>query len=114
MRLPNFNNLAKETPRLRKLKKVSDMKLLKKENIIPSPAKVLGAYDSSSQNFRSDFNYCSETPSKESVMAKDFDFDRIVDRRGSGCMKWDERPEALPLWVADMDFQTAPCVVEAL
>lgn len=47
-------------------------------------------------------------------MAKDFDFDRIVDRRGSGCMKWDERPEALPLWVADMDFQTAPCVVEAL
>ena len=47
-------------------------------------------------------------------MAEDFDFDKIVDRRGSGCMKWDEHPDALPLWVADMDFRTAPCVIEAL
>ncbi len=41
-------------------------------------------------------------------------FDKEVDRRGSGSMKWDERPETLPLWVADMDFRTAPCVIEAL
>ncbi|MDE7336417.1 MAG: pyridoxal phosphate-dependent aminotransferase [Muribaculaceae bacterium] len=41
-------------------------------------------------------------------------FDLAPDRRGSGSMKWDERPDALPLWVADMDFQTAPCVINAL
>ncbi|MBD5329281.1 MAG: pyridoxal phosphate-dependent aminotransferase [Bacteroides sp.] len=43
-------------------------------------------------------------------------FDDVPDRRGSGCMKWDEAPdsETLPLWVADMDFRTAPCVIRAL
>lgn len=41
-------------------------------------------------------------------------FDCAPDRRGSGSMKWDECPDALPLWVADMDFRTAPCVIDAL
>ncbi len=38
------------------------------------------------------------------------------DRRGSGSYKWDSIPEPdmIPLWVADMDFKTAPCVIEAL
>ncbi|MCM1405758.1 MAG: aminotransferase class I/II-fold pyridoxal phosphate-dependent enzyme, partial [[Clostridium] fimetarium] len=45
-----------------------------------------------------------------------FDFDAPVDRRGSGSYKWDSDsdPEVIPLWVADMDFRTAPCVIEAL
>ncbi|MCM1021975.1 MAG: pyridoxal phosphate-dependent aminotransferase [Muribaculum sp.] len=45
-----------------------------------------------------------------------YNFDKIVDRRGSGSYKWDSTKdsEMIPLWVADMDFQTAPCVVEAL
>lgn len=42
------------------------------------------------------------------------EFDLPIDRRNSGSMKWDENPEVLPLWVADMDFKTAPCVIEAL
>lgn len=48
-------------------------------------------------------------------MAK-FDFDEIVDRRGSGSEKWDggTADEVLPMWVADMDFRTAPPVIEAL
>ena len=41
-------------------------------------------------------------------------FDRGVERRGSGSYKWDSDPEALPLWVADMDFATAPAVIDAL
>lgn len=41
-------------------------------------------------------------------------FDSIIDRRGTGSYKWDSRPGTLPLWVADMDFPTAPCVIEAL
>ena len=41
-------------------------------------------------------------------------FDEITDRRGSGSYKWDSRADTLPLWVADMDFKTAPCVIEAL
>ena len=41
-------------------------------------------------------------------------FDQIVDRRGTGCMKWDVKENELPMWVADMDFQTAPEVTEAI
>ena len=43
-------------------------------------------------------------------------FDNVPERRGSGCMKWDEAPapDILPLWVADMDFRTAPCIIHAL
>lgn len=45
-----------------------------------------------------------------------YDFDQIVPRRGTASVKWDEEPAAdiLPMWVADMDFRTAPPVVEAL
>lgn len=45
-----------------------------------------------------------------------FDFDEIIARRGSGSYKWDtsESGDVLPMWVADMDFMTAPCVIEAL
>ncbi len=50
------------------------------------------------------------------MVAPEFDFDTPVNRRGSGSYKWDSAPdpEVIPLWVADMDFRTAPCVVEAL
>lgn len=45
-----------------------------------------------------------------------YDFDRIIPRRNSGSYKWDtpSDPQALPLWVADMDFATAPEIIEAL
>lgn len=44
-----------------------------------------------------------------------YDFDRIVNRRGTLSYKWDDTEEGvLPMWVADMDFQTAPCIIEAL
>ena len=41
-------------------------------------------------------------------------FDELVDRRNSGSIKWDVGENELPMWVADMDFKTAPCVIEAL
>ncbi|EAR09703.1 MalY/PatB family protein [Reinekea blandensis] len=45
-----------------------------------------------------------------------FDFETPIDRRGSGSYKWDsvEGEGALPMWVADMDFKTAPAVITAL
>ena len=50
-----------------------------------------------------------------------YDFDRITPRRGSGAYKWDTRPpfetdmdRVIPLWVADMDFPAAPCILDAL
>ncbi|MBD5219592.1 MAG: pyridoxal phosphate-dependent aminotransferase [Bacteroidales bacterium] len=44
-----------------------------------------------------------------------FDFDHAPDRRGTGSYKWDSYPEGvIPMWVADMDFRTAPAIVEAL
>ncbi len=43
------------------------------------------------------------------------DFDKIIPRRNSGSYKWDSIPEqALPLWVADMDFEVAPAIKQAL
>lgn len=45
----------------------------------------------------------------------DFNFDHIVDRRHTNSYKWDTTPEGVtPMWVADMDFRTAPCIIEAL
>ena len=41
-------------------------------------------------------------------------FDEIIDRRHTGSYKWDVDEGELPMWVADMDFKTAPCVIEAL
>lgn len=45
-----------------------------------------------------------------------FDFDRIINRSGTGSLKWDRYAgrDVLPLWVADMDFPAPPVVVAAL
>ncbi|MDR2131673.1 MAG: PatB family C-S lyase [Odoribacteraceae bacterium] len=53
-------------------------------------------------------------------MQEQFDFDKIVDRRGSNALKHDALEARygdaglIPLWVADMDFETPPFIVEAL
>lgn len=46
----------------------------------------------------------------------EYDFSRPTDRRGTDSYKWDSAPEAdiIPLWVADMDFETFPAITEAL
>lgn len=45
-----------------------------------------------------------------------FDFDQIVERQGTGSVKWDcmANSSILPMWVADMDFRTAEPIVNAL
>ena len=49
-----------------------------------------------------------------------YDFDKVVDRKGSGAIKTDAlkdkfgRADLIPLWVADMDFETPGFIVEAL
>jgi cystathionine beta-lyase len=44
-----------------------------------------------------------------------YNFDTVIDRRSSNSIKWTKFPEdVLPLWVADMDFQAPPAVLEAL
>lgn len=45
-----------------------------------------------------------------------FNFDSPISRRHTNSVKWDScsNEEVLPLWVADMDFATAPCVQEAI
>lgn len=53
-------------------------------------------------------------------MNKLFDFDKIVDRRGTGALKFDVLKERygsddlLPMWVADMEFETPHFIVDAL
>lgn len=46
----------------------------------------------------------------------EYDFSIPTDRRDTDSYKWDSAPEAdiIPLWVADMDFETFPCITEAL
>ncbi|WP_195600532.1 MalY/PatB family protein [Longibaculum muris] len=43
-----------------------------------------------------------------------YDFSKLTNRFDSYSMKWDVAPQVLPMWVADMDFETAPEIVEAL
>jgi hypothetical protein len=51
-----------------------------------------------------------------------FDFDRVIERGGTHASKWDniarlsgiESPDAIPMWVADMDFSAPPGVTSAL
>ena len=43
-----------------------------------------------------------------------YNFDKPTNRRGTGSYKWDVKENELPMWVADMDFETVPEVVEAL
>lgn len=43
-----------------------------------------------------------------------FDFDTAPDRRHTNSLKWDVADGELPMWVADMDFPTAPAVREAI
>lgn len=53
-------------------------------------------------------------------MANKYDFDEIIERRGSGALKTDAlqerygRPDLQALWVADMDFATPPFIIDAL
>ena len=41
-------------------------------------------------------------------------FDTIIPRRNTGSIKWDRRPELDPFWVADMDFTSPQCVLDAV
>ena len=43
-----------------------------------------------------------------------YDFDSITDRRSTYASKWDIGENELPMWIADMDFQLAPEIREAL
>ncbi len=45
---------------------------------------------------------------------KKYDFETTVDRRGTNSLKWDVADGELPMWVADMDFRTAPEITEAI
>lgn len=51
---------------------------------------------------------------------KHYDFDRIIDRKGSGAIKCDAlgkffgKDDLIPMWVADMDFETPAFITEAL
>lgn len=43
-----------------------------------------------------------------------YDFDKQINRRNTNSYKWDVADNELPLWVADMDFVTAPAIVDAV
>ena len=49
-----------------------------------------------------------------------YDFDKIIDRTGTSCAKWNSTEELfgekglLPMWVANMDFQSPPAMIDAL
>ena len=51
---------------------------------------------------------------------KTYDFDQIIERRGTDCFKWDApakeygRDDLTPMWVADMDFRSPDFVMDAI
>ncbi|MFN0128977.1 MAG: MalY/PatB family protein [Verrucomicrobiales bacterium] len=53
---------------------------------------------------------------KQLWAAMAFDFDTVIERRGTGSLKWQryEGRDVFPLWVADMDFAAPPVVIEAI
>ena len=60
-------------------------------------------------------------PERNKRMAeRNLDFDKVIKRQGTGCLKydfakqWGMPEDILPLWVADMDFETSSYVVDAL
>ena len=48
-----------------------------------------------------------------------YNFDEVIDRKGTRCAKYDERikkfgtEDLIPLWIADMDFKTAQPIIDA-
>jgi len=49
------------------------------------------------------------------VAKTEFDFDEVIDRRNTAAVKWDKYGrDVIPMWVADMDFRSAPAIIEAL
>lgn len=53
---------------------------------------------------------------KAMVHKMEYDFDTVLDRNGTGSLKWQKYAgrDVLPLWVADMDFVSAPEIIESL
>ena len=43
-----------------------------------------------------------------------YDFTSVIDRRGTDSYKWNVPEGDLPMWVADMDFRTAPEILDAI
>ncbi|MDE0842665.1 MalY/PatB family protein [Psychrobacter pocilloporae] len=43
-----------------------------------------------------------------------YNFDEVIDRRGTGSLKWHYSDDTIPLWVADMDFKAAPPILNAI
>ena len=52
---------------------------------------------------------------KESIMKNTkYDFESVIDRNNTNCVKWDMFDDDLPMWVADMDFKVAPPIQDAI
>ena len=43
-----------------------------------------------------------------------YDFSKMTNRFNTNSNKWDVKENELPMWVADMDFETAPAIIDAL
>ena len=43
-----------------------------------------------------------------------YNFDKVISRKNVNSYKWDVNEGELPMWVADMDFETAPEIVSAI
>ena len=43
-----------------------------------------------------------------------YNFSKLINRFNTNSLKWDVNNNELPMWVADMDFETAPEIKEAI
>ncbi len=47
-------------------------------------------------------------------MIMKFNFDEVINRKDTNSLKWDLQRVSYPMWVADMDFEVAPCIQDAM
>lgn len=48
------------------------------------------------------------------MIKMEYNFENAPDRSHTDLVKWDVKPGELPMWIADMDFKTAPEIIEAM
>ena len=80
--------------------------ILEKDKVDPGKTKIW----CSDIRVTSEKFWCIET--RGDIM--DYQFDKPINRRGTLSMKWEVGESELPMWVADMDFETAPEIHEAI
>jgi len=116
--LPRVRRICVACPALIIAPAVLDTKLNYRSNELGFKQRGLSAIDllMASKIHRNEFADMKQGLEHTAMNAPVYNFDQCPDRKGYGSLKWDKYADrdVLPLWVADMDFVSAPEIIDAL